>query len=85
MTIRAYFYNQVEKNLKQLPKFVTERFYAIIDLLKIDPLAGIPLKGTLKGYRKYRIGDYRIVYKYNPKEKALIIYRVESRQDVYKN
>lgn len=85
MTIKAYFYSNIEKSLKKLPEFVTERFYATIDLLKINPLAGIPLKGTLKGYRKYRIGDYRIVYKYHPKEKILVIYRIESRQGVYKN
>ena len=85
MTIRAYFYNNVEKSLKKLPEFVTERFYKVIDLLKINPLAGIPLKGILKGYRKYRIGDYRIVYKYHSKEKVLVIYRLESRQGVYKN
>lgn len=85
MTIRTYFYNNVEKNLKKLPEFVTDRFYAAIDLLRINPLAGIPLKGTLKGYRKYRIGDYRIVYKYHSKEKVLVIYRIESRQGVYKN
>lgn len=85
MTIRVYFYNNVEKSLKKLPKSVTERFYKVIDLLKINPLAGMPLKGTLKGYRKYRIGDYRIVYKYHPKEKVLVIYRIESRQGVYEN
>ena len=85
MIIRAYLYNDVEKSLKKLPKLVTERFYKTLDLLKNNPLAGIPLKGTLKGYLKYRIGDYRIVYKYQSKEKALIIYRIESRQGVYKN
>jgi len=85
MTIRVYLYNNVEKGLKKLPKSVTERFYKVLDLLKNNPLAGIPLKGTLKGYLKYRIGDYRIVYRYQSKEKALIIYRIESRQGVYKN
>lgn len=85
MTIKAYLYNNVEKSLKRLPKLVTERFYNTLDLLKNNPLAGIPLKGTLKGYRKYRIGDYRIVYRYQSKEKTLIIYRIESRQGVYKN
>ena len=85
MVIKTYLYNNVEKNLKRLPRIITERFYKTLDLLKNDPLAGIPLKGTLKGYRKYRIGDYRIVYRYHSKEKALIIYRIESRQGAYKN
>lgn len=79
MAIRVYFYSNVEKSLKKLPKLVAERFYKALDLLRNDPLTGIPLKGTLKGYRKYRIGDYRIVYKYQPKEKALVVYRIESR------
>ncbi len=85
MTIRTYFYNNVEKSLKKLPKLVTDRFYDTVELLRLNPLAGIPLKGKLKGHRKYRIGDYRIVYKYHSKEKVLVIYRLESRQGVYKN
>ncbi|MEK7517181.1 MAG: type II toxin-antitoxin system RelE/ParE family toxin [Patescibacteria group bacterium] len=85
MAIKTYLYNNVEKSLKRLPRIITERFYKTLDLLTNNPLAGMPLKGTLKGYRKYRIGDYRIVYKYQPKEKALIIYRIESRQSAYKN
>jgi len=32
--------------------------------LMVDPIKyGDPLRKTLKGYRKLRLGDYRIVYK----------------------
>ncbi len=33
-----------------------------IDTLPDQPLAGRPLKGGLRGLRRLRVGDYRIVY-----------------------
>ena len=33
-----------------------------IDRLGDNPLAGSPLKGDLRGLRRVRVGDYRVVY-----------------------
>ena len=82
---RAEFHNTIEKRLKKLPKNIQTRFFSIVQRLKINPLAGMPLKGDFEGERKYRIGDYRIVYRFFPKDKTVFIYRIESRQGVYKN
>jgi mRNA interferase RelE/StbE len=42
---------------------------------------GEPLRKTLKGYWKLRVGDYRVVFKI--KEKEVWILRVAHRRDVY--
>ncbi len=43
---------------------------------------GVPLRGTLKGYWKLRVGDYRIVYKIE--KSTLIILGIRHRKDIYK-
>ena len=43
---------------------------------------GEPLRKTLKGYWKLRVGDYRVVYKVEGKE--VWIFAIISRKDVYK-
>lgn len=85
MAVKVFFHPKVEKNLKTLPKNIRERFYKTVSYLEINPLFGIPLKGEFERSRKIRLGDYRIVYQFNPKTKTVIVYRIESRQRVYKN
>ena len=85
MPAQVEFHSTVEKRLKRLPKNIQERFWVVVERLKENPLAGIPLKGDFKGERKYRIGDYRILYRYFSKDKTVFIYQIESRQGVYKN
>ena len=83
--VRIAFHSNVEKSIKKLPYNVRVRFFKAIELLRQQPLAGIPLKGEFKGERKYRFGEYRLLYKYFSKEKTILIYRVESRQGAYKH
>jgi len=41
---------------------------AIEKRLLTDPVKfGIPLRSTLRGYRKLRVGDYRVIYKIEEK------------------
>lgn len=85
MSAQVEFHGTIEKRLKKVPKNIEVRFWTAVERLKENPLAGIPLKGDFKGERKYRIGDYRILYKFFSKDKIVFIYRIESRQGVYKN
>jgi len=43
---------------------------------------GIPLRGTLKGYWKLRVGNYRIVYKIE--KSTIIVLGIRHRKDIYK-
>jgi mRNA interferase RelE/StbE len=42
---------------------------------------GVPLRKTLKGYWKLRVGDYRIAFKIQAKK--ILILRILHRKDVY--
>jgi len=56
---------------------------AIEERLSISPHQyGEPLRKTLKGYWKLRVGDYRVVYKIEGNE--VWIFAIINRKDVYK-
>ena len=56
--------------------------FAIENRLMVDPVKyGEPLRKTLKGYRRLRVGDYRIVYKIEPEN--VIILGICHRKDIY--
>ena len=54
-----------EADLPKIPKNVQGRLaHAIERRLATDPAAyGAPLRGSLRGYSKLRVGDYRIMFK----------------------
>jgi mRNA interferase RelE/StbE len=55
---------------------------AIEERLMTDPIGfGKPLRYSLKGHRRLRVSDYRIVYRIEPISKTVII--VAIRKDVY--
>jgi len=55
---------------------------AIEDRLMINPeLYGKPLRRTLKGYWKLRVGEYRVIFKVV--EKKIMIFGIIHRKDVY--
>jgi mRNA interferase RelE/StbE len=59
---------------------------AIEERLMVDPISfGKPLRYTLKGYRRLRVGRYRIVYKIDDKRRTVIINAIDHRKDVYTN
>ena len=56
---------------------------AIRNRLMINPVKyGFYLRGSLKGYRKLRVEDWRIIYRIVDKEKR--INAIGNRKDVYK-
>jgi len=56
---------------------------AIINRLLVNPVKyGFYLRGSLKGYRKLRVGDWRIIYRIVDKEIRIIA--IGNRKDVYK-
>lgn len=59
---------------------------AIEERLMTDPIAfGKPLRYSLKGHRRLRVGDYRIVYRTDPKIKTVIVVAIKHRKDVYED
>lgn len=57
---------------------------AIEQRLPIDPVRfGKPLRYSLKGHRRIRISDYRVVYRIEPETKAVVIIAIKHKKDVY--
>ncbi|NLP47492.1 MAG: type II toxin-antitoxin system RelE/ParE family toxin [Clostridiales bacterium] len=44
---------------------------------------GQPLKGVLKDYWRYRVGDYRLIAEIDDNEIRIIIIKIGHRRDIY--
>lgn len=75
---------KVQKSAHKLPKHIQEHLPRALLSIKQNPLIGIKLHGELAGYYKYRIGDYRLVYRFNTKTSKVEVVKIEHRQGVYK-
>jgi mRNA-degrading endonuclease RelE of RelBE toxin-antitoxin system len=57
---------------------------AIEERLTTDPVGfGKPLRYSLKGHRRLRVGDYRIVYRI--RDNSVLIVAIKHRKDVYED
>ncbi|MBI5400079.1 type II toxin-antitoxin system RelE/ParE family toxin [Candidatus Saganbacteria bacterium] len=81
------FTNQAKKELSKIqrgsPKDAKSIFNSIIELSN-NPSIGKFLHGDLKGRRKLRVGDYRVIYKTEHKELIVYIVRIAHRKEVYR-
>ena len=59
-----YLFNVVENDIPALPKTMKILIKkAIEERLGVDPIGlGKPLRHSLKGHRRLRVGDYRVIY-----------------------
>ena len=61
-----------------------ERITKAIDRLALHPDLGEFLKGEWKGYRKYRTGNFRIIYRVEHDKLVIYIITIDDRKDVYR-
>ncbi len=79
---RLVYHPKVRKDIQKLPDRIQVRVKEVIhEEILLDPLIGIPLGSPLKGFRKYRVGDYRVVYHVQATE--IIIVSILHRSAVY--
>ena len=84
MDYSVVYKKSVQRDLKNLSKAEARRILDSIEreLVKkpgLNPL----LKGQFAGLRKYRIGDYRVIYALLGAE--ILILRIGNRKNVYKS
>ena len=72
-----------KKDLPRISSDIKQKFRLAIEekLARAPQEFGTPLRHTLKGYWKLRVGDYRIIYKIE--SKRVIILRIGHRREVY--
>ena len=79
------FTTAAEKDILRLPHPIHERVEYVVDQFQSDPrpMHCKKLRGLSNMWR-VRIGDYRILYNINNKQKRITIYRILHRKDVYR-
>lgn len=83
MAYSVAYKNSVHRDLKSLPKAEAKRIMDLIEheLIK-RPESNPVLKGRFSGLRKFRAGDYRVIYALMASE--ILILRIGDRKNVYK-
>ena len=76
---RQKFDNFIQANRK-----IGEQISRAIDRLSLNPGLGEFLKGEWKGYRKYRTGDYRIIYRVEHSRLMVYIITIDDRKEGYR-
>jgi mRNA interferase RelE/StbE len=74
------------EDLKKLDSKAAKKIIGKVkNYLTQDPIKlGARLKGSLKGFRRYRIGEYRVIYAIDHAGKKIIILNVNHRKQIYK-
>ncbi|OGZ96097.1 MAG: addiction module antitoxin RelB [Candidatus Sungbacteria bacterium RIFCSPLOWO2_02_FULL_51_17] len=80
-----YHYRVVEEDIPKLSSAWKKRIrHAIEEKLTTRPEAyGKPLRRSLKGYRKLRVGDYRVIFRIEGN--TVKIFVIQHRSVVYEN
>lgn len=80
-----YLDTVVKEDIPKLPKTIKLRVRKAIETrLALDPVGlGKPLRYSFSGHRRIRVGDYRIIYRINQKEKIVTIVFIKHRKEVY--
>ncbi|MCK4517558.1 type II toxin-antitoxin system RelE/ParE family toxin [Candidatus Babeliales bacterium] len=80
------FLDDVLKNdIPALPVTIKKRIQrAIRERLTADPIGlGRPLRFSLKGHRRLRVGNYRIIYRIEQSERIVLIVSIKHRKNAY--
>lgn len=86
MVFRAIWHEESLKDLKKLNITIAKKIAKKVknNLIQNPIELGTQLKGNLKGFYRYRIGEYRVIYVLDHKEKKVIILNVNHRKKIYK-
>jgi mRNA interferase RelE/StbE len=81
------YLDSVKEDLQDLPKAVKIKIKKAIEKkLMINPVEfGKPLQYSLKGLRRLRVEDYRIIYQIEIETKTVLIVKIGHRKEVYED
>ncbi len=71
----------LKAQIRHLPPDLKRQVWEAVDDILKNPEAGKALSEDLAGYRSYRIGRYRLIYRIE--EKRLVLKAIGSRKDIY--
>lgn len=88
MTYKIFYdLESQKKDYDKIPTAIRDIIRKTIEKkLTIDPVKfGKLLRYSLKGDRRLRIGDYRVIYKIEENRVIVIIVDIDHRKDIYEN
>lgn len=79
-----YLKSVVDEDIPKLTKSVRKQVKAAIEAkLTSQPIEfGKPLRYSLKGARRLRVGDWRVIYKIEPPDVVLVV-KIGHRREIY--
>jgi mRNA interferase RelE/StbE len=83
MLFEPRYHPEVAGDIAGFPQNIKNRIRkAIEDRLILDPVRfGEPLRRSLSGLRKLRVGDYRVIYQIQ--RQTVVILKIGHRKEVY--
>ena len=83
---KVVYKRSVQKDLKKIPKKIKSLIKKTIEeKLKVNPVRfGTPLKQNLKGLKKLRVGNYRIIYSIEKETVIVVVIKIGQRKGIYK-
>lgn len=88
MKYKLIFEKNAIKQLSKIDKLQQKMIYSYLEKnlenVENPRRFGKPLKGSLKDYWRYRVGDYRIVAEINDRDIKIIIIEIGHRSSIYK-
>jgi mRNA interferase RelE/StbE len=88
MTYEIRYHDRVlSRDLPNVPSAMRSRIRAAIEQrLMVDPVGyGKPLRHSLRGHRRLRVGDWRIVYRVEAENRTVSVVAIDHRKDVYED
>lgn len=84
MNLRLFLTHRAKKDIKHLTSALQAKVKNALRILIENPLKGETLLGKYKGLRRYRIGEFRIIYEFETKRKQFTIIKIGHRREVYR-
>lgn len=89
MKYKIVFEKNADKQLRKIDvtqqKIIVNWIAKNLENTNNPRISGKSLKGNLKDYWRYRVGNYRIIAEINDDEVKILIIEIGHRKDIYKN
>lgn len=74
------------EDLSKIDKAVAQRITDKLTRLSenIEIVTLLPLTGSLSGFCKLKVGDWRVIYEVNHNDKIITVHKVGHRREIYK-
>ncbi len=75
----------IDADLRKISKTDKKKIKTGIEnKLMVDPaLYSLSLRRPLAGYRKMRVGKYRVIFSFNEKKKTCLVVGIRHRENIY--